>query len=258
MVERRALAARLAVRDPRLLMDYLGWYVSDRVGKAGRRVGRGPIPEALTPSEARRHIAGIVGDWEEGPALTRVRTCTPAAVKGAGDAARLAGDRSLGELVYGLVRALRPAVVVETGVATGVTSAYALAGLADNRGGELLSVDLPPTRLLTAGLVGAAVPAELRGRWTYELGSARRLLPEILRRTRGAMRIFLHDSDHSYSNMRWELERAWEALAPGGWIVADDVDLHTAFRDVAAAAAAQPLYVAQAAKPGCTGLLRLA
>jgi predicted O-methyltransferase YrrM len=146
--------------------------------------------------------------------------------------------------------------VVETGVATGVTSAYILAGLADNGAGQLHSIDLPATALLTNNLVGSAVPADLRGRWVYHWGASRRLLRRVLRETHGTLRLFVHDSDHRYAPMRWELAHAWDALAPGGWLVADDADYNRAFADAVAAVGARPLYVRQAAKPATAGLVQ--
>jgi predicted O-methyltransferase YrrM len=259
MAARWAVAGRLAIQDPRLLTDYVRWFLSERSGRPREGVERRIVAAAISASEARRLLANLCGAWVGGTALTRVRArtapATEVSAEAARAAARLAGDSSLGELAYGIVRALRPDVVVETGVATGVTSAYVLAGLADNEAGQLHSIDLPPTSLVTAGLVAAAVPTELRDRWVYHWGSARRLLPPILRSHGDQMKLFIHDSDHRYPNMLWELQRAWEGLGPNGWLIADDVHLHTAFDDFAAAVGAQPLYVLQAAKAGCTGLL---
>jgi predicted O-methyltransferase YrrM len=257
---RWALAGRLALRDVPLLLDYARWYLEARLGRGEAQVHR-EVPEALPPEEGRRRLGEIAGAWEEGPALARVRAWTPPAGVGEGErlATLLAGDASLGELVYGLVRATRPEVVVETGVATGVTSAYLLAGLADNGRGTLHSVDLPPTALIAGGHVGAAVPAELRQHWRYHWGASRRLLPRLLTSLGGTVGLFVHDSDHRYAPMRWEMEQAWAGLAPGGWLVADDADYNDAFRDVAGApgaAGALSLVVRQEGKPACTGLLR--
>lgn len=264
MGARLALASRLAMQDPLLLADYARWYIGDRVGIGRQRLvrqGNDALRERLVADsdgvEARRFIAELVGGWSDGSALRRVRDYAPAAVLDAARVARLAlaGDPSLGEVCYGLVRALRPSMVVETGVAMGVTSAYVLAALADNDFGELHSIDLSPTCLVLNERVGAAIPPELRNRWRLHPGSSRRLLPRVLRQAAGSMGIFIHDSDHRYGPMRWELEQAWAALASGGWLVADDVDFHTAFQDVAATIGVEPLYVVQPAKQGCTGLL---
>jgi hypothetical protein len=43
--------------------------------------------------------------------------------------------------------------------------------------------------------------------------------------------LFLHDSLHSSRNVRWELESAWRALAPGGVVVVDDVDGNWGFEE---------------------------
>ena len=266
MGSRLALASRLAMHDPQLLADYARWYIGDRVGIGRQRLERQVRKDALRQrlaaesdgAEARQLIAELVGEWIDGPALQRVRDYAPWAVLDAARVARLAlaGDPSLGEVCYGLVRALRPRVVVETGVAMGVTSAYVLAALADNDFGELHSIDLSPTSLVLNDRVGTAIPPELRGRWQLHPGSSRRLLPRVLQLTAGSVSVFIHDSDHRYGSMRWELERAWAALVSGGWLVADDVDFHTAFEDVAASMGTEPRYVVQPAKQGCTGLMR--
>jgi Methyltransferase domain len=248
--------ASLVLRDPRLLADYISAW------RAGRRApGLEPPPPrlegVLEPGEGIRAVApGVVA----GPALELVREQVAATAPVDGEAGRiasgLAGDPALGDLAYFLVRATQPEVVVETGVATGVTSAHVLAAFADNGSGRLESVDLPPLALRAAGLVGRSVPTALRDAWTYHWGSSRRCLPEVLDRCAGGLGVFIHDSDHSYEGMRWELERAWAALRPGGWLVADDAHLHSAFADVAAAAGADPVFVAQPSTAGCTGLAR--
>jgi hypothetical protein len=45
--------------------------------------------------------------------------------------------------LYGLVRALRPEFVVETGIATGVSTALISAAVIENGAGRLYSIDLP-------------------------------------------------------------------------------------------------------------------
>lgn len=166
----------------------------------------------------------------------------------------MAGDTMLGLLVYRVARATRPDMIVETGVATGVTSAHLLAALEDNGHGMLHSIDLPPTDMLAAGHVGAAVPHDLRHRWMYHWGASRRLLPKLLSDLQGRL-MFVHDSDHSYANMAWEIRNAWRAMTSGGVIVCDDVDLHSAFIDTARELECIPRLVGQREKEGTTGLL---
>jgi hypothetical protein len=95
----------------------------------------------------------------------------------------------------------------------------------------------------------------VRYRWRPRWGGARRLVPRVLEQT-GGRRVFVHDSDHGYQAMRGELECAWEAFGPGDWIVADDVELHDAFIDVAAAHGAAAYVIQQKDKPSCTGVMR--
>jgi predicted O-methyltransferase YrrM len=261
LADRLTLIRRLLLRDPALLADYCRWFIAERLPQRRSLADPSPVVSTVLLADACERIRVEVGAWEDGPALglarahwTRSRTDGSNAA--AAQSLTMAADTTLGELAYALVRAIRPDVVVETGVATGVTSAFILAALADNDSGVLHSVDLPPTRLLAAGLVGIAVPPELERRWTYHWGSSRRLLPGLLRAHRGSLPLFIHDSDHSYSAMRWEVELAWTALAPGGWLIADDAHLHSAVPDVARHLGARPQYIQQTDKTGCTALLR--
>jgi hypothetical protein len=138
------------------------------------------------------------------------------------------GDSGLVRAAWCLTRHLHPQRVVETGVAHGLTSRVILEAMARNGDGHLSSIDLPP---LDAGLrdqVGAAVSPDVAGRWTYILGSSRRRLPGLLSRL-GQIDLFVHDSLHSERNVRFELDRAWDALRPGGAALIDDIDANWGF-----------------------------
>jgi predicted O-methyltransferase YrrM len=147
------------------------------------------------------------------------------------------------EVLYVVLRVLRPEVVVETGVALGYSSAYLLQALHDNAQGHLYSIDLPTTdeqgRVNADGVrdrvhvrseseTGAVIPADLRERWTLSLGSSNPLLVQLLDRL-GTIDVFFHDSDHSYENMMWEYQAAWPHLRPGGMLLSDDVHWNAAF-----------------------------
>jgi hypothetical protein len=136
------------------------------------------------------------------------------------------GDQLLARTIWCLVRHLRPTIVVETGVARGLTSRVILEGLEQNRSGHLWSIDLPP--LLERGLAaetGAAITEALRPRWTYVRGSSRRKLPALARRL-GAIDLFVHDSFHSERNLIFEWETVLPFMQPQGVLVADDVQRH--------------------------------
>jgi SAM-dependent methyltransferase/predicted O-methyltransferase YrrM len=138
------------------------------------------------------------------------------------------GDRAFGEAIWCLVAHLRPETVVETGVAHGLTSRVILEGLDRNGSGHLWSIDLPAVDSALHSEIGMAVPKNLRPRWSYVQGTARRRLPGLLGELR-KIDLFIHDSLHTGPNQRFELESAWAALRPGGVAVVDDVDHSQAF-----------------------------
>ena len=255
MLRQARLAASLAVRNPRLLGDYARWAVEGRRHQSA--VPRQAPPGVLTVDGCLALVVEELGEFEsqeEGPCLAHVREWSFDQRARIGGGATMAGDTMLGLLVYRVARATRPDMIVETGVATGVTSAHLLAALEDNGHGMLHSIDLPPTDMLAAGHVGAAVPHDLRHRWMYHWGASRRLLPKLLSGLQGRL-MFVHDSDHSYANMAWEIRNAWRAMTSGGVIVCDDVDLHSAFIDTARELECIPRLVGQREKEGTTGLL---
>jgi len=149
-----------------------------------------------------------------------------------------------GALLYALVRALAPDVIVETGTANGSSTAYILAALHANGAGRLVSVDLPfrvseqsELRPIVAGTSidgydaspvppgkepGWMVPDDLRDRWQLRLGDATVLLPDLLAEL-GEIDVFFHDSLHTHEHMLFEFGAAWPHLRPSGVLVADDV-----------------------------------
>lgn len=139
------------------------------------------------------------------------------------------GDRAQAEAIWCLVAHLRPAAVVETGVAHGLTSRVILESLHRNGNGHLWSVDLPAVDPALHHEIGAAVPHDLRSRWTYVEGTSRRRLPELVRGLR-QVDLFVHDSLHTARNTCFELDTVWPALPPGGVAVVDDIDHSLGFR----------------------------
>jgi hypothetical protein len=142
-----------------------------------------------------------------------------------------------GLVLYGLVRALEPDYVVETGVAAGVSTSYIGAGLIDNGHGHLFSIELPPKEGLalvcTDGSryiwqdrgVGWAIPASIReglgGRHRLILRDVRQALPDLLRKV-PYVDIFFHDDLHAPEHMLWEYSLVWPRIRPGGVLVSDD------------------------------------
>ena len=141
------------------------------------------------------------------------------------------GDSALAALCYAVTRALRPRKVVETGVCYGVTSSYILQAIETNGDGHLDSIDVPPLGKDPDQQVGRFIPEDLRRRWTLHKGVSARLLPPLLNRL-GSIDLFVHDSLHTYRNMRDEFATAWPFLRPGGVLISDDVQNNTAFLDL--------------------------
>jgi hypothetical protein len=138
------------------------------------------------------------------------------------------GDSALVRAIWCIVRYLKPKQVVETGVAHGFTSRFILEALERNGSGHLSSIDRPPLDPDTRQRVGIAVPPRLRSRWDLIAGSSRRCLPALLHRL-DTIDLFVHDSLHTERNVRFELDRAWAALRPGGALVVDDIDSNGGF-----------------------------
>jgi predicted O-methyltransferase YrrM len=136
------------------------------------------------------------------------------------------GEPGFVRAVWCVTGHLRPDKVVETGVARGMTSRFILEALAATGEGRLWSIDLPPPGMPDLeALTGAAVPDTLHPVWSYVRGSSRRRLPGLLAAL-GEIDVFVHDSRHSERNLLYELEHARAAMRPGGFLIADDVDLN--------------------------------
>lgn len=162
-------------------------------------------------------------------------------------------DRALAEACYALCRVRRPDLVVETGVALGVTTAYILAALAANGTGTLHSLDFPPFGPGAADAVGSVVPDRLRERWTLHRGPARDLLPDLLQEL-GEVGVFVHDSLHTAYNIRRELALARPYLSPAAVVIADDVQDNDAFHRFARQEATRFYVVREADKDAAFGV----
>lgn len=144
---------------------------------------------------------------------------------------RWAVDSLLAGCCYLICRLIEPDVVVETGVAYGVSSAFILKALEENGHGTLYSIDLPPLRRNYEKFWGVAVPEALKGRWELHRGPSRRVLPDLLEKL-GALDMFIHDSLHTRRNMRAEFDLAWPRMRRGGVALADDVERNRAFGEL--------------------------
>jgi len=140
------------------------------------------------------------------------------------------GDTAFVRAIWRLARGLRPAHVVETGVAHGFTSRLILEALERNRAGRLWSIDRVPFDPAMRAQVGIAVGQPQPFRWRLIEGTSKRRLPALLS-SLGRVDLFIHDSLHTEQNVRFEMNCAWEVLRPGGAMVIDDIDSNWGFEE---------------------------
>lgn len=146
-----------------------------------------------------------------------------------------------GEFLYLAVRIAKPDLFIETGVFDGQSSAILLQAMADNRSGQLISIDYPAvdqivdsthrmteTTLPAGKDPGWLIPQSLRERHELHLGDSREVLPELLGRL-GTIDAFMHDSLHTFEHMDFEYRAAWPKLRSGGLLLSDDIGWNAAF-----------------------------
>lgn len=146
-------------------------------------------------------------------------------------------------LPYFLTRRLKPAAVVETGVAAGWSSQAILTAMAANGKGHLYSSDFPYFRMKDPEqYIGYVVEDRLKDRWTLLIKGDRRNLPEITRLS-GPIDLFHFDSDKSLAGR----ELAWNCvkgnLSPHAVVLFDDIQDNFHFRDIAASSSGRHVRV---------------
>jgi predicted O-methyltransferase YrrM len=160
----------------------------------------------------------------------------------------------LQDVIGAVVKLTRPMVVVETGVAKGLTSAVILAALESNGEGQLYSIDLPALQSKPEEFVGSAVPEKFRSRWTLELGPSRQVLPGLVQHV-APIDVSLHDADHSHAGQLEEYRTVWPQLRSGGVMVSDDVR-GPAFLEFTEEAGAQPKLIGGDEERAPVGIVR--
>jgi predicted O-methyltransferase YrrM len=139
------------------------------------------------------------------------------------------------ELFYALVRIKQPKIVIETGCASGTTSALILYALEKNARGHLHSIDIRFENdfIRRNGLqTGFLIPDSLKQRWSFIEQDLKTALPRVLAEQK-QVDFFYHDSDHNYLHQMWEYLTAWRYLSIGGVLCSDDLRHNTAFFDFA-------------------------
>ncbi len=133
------------------------------------------------------------------------------------------------KFLYLLCRILKPKIIVETGVAYGLSSFYILKALEKNNLGKLYSIDSVFRPWQTERMIGSIIPQNLKERWTLVLGTSNKKLQQVFDNLED-VDIFIHDSLHTYKNMMFEFECAINKLRQG-IIISDDILENDAFHD---------------------------
>jgi hypothetical protein len=146
-------------------------------------------------------------------------------------------------LLYALVRLLRPSIVLETGVANGLSSFFILSAMQANGHGSLHSVD-------RSADVGALLSSRERERWCLHVLQARNLKANFssILEALAPVDMFFHDSDHTYPWQAFEFEAALRKLAPGAILASDDCDSSYAFLDFCKSASVRPVILVDTRK----------
>ena len=146
-------------------------------------------------------------------------------------------------LIYYIIRDLKPEIVLETGVFHGLTSAWILKALHDNKLGKLISIDLPrrdwdnffPNTPLGPGHQdedelpdnenpGWVIPDALRKRWELVIGPSSQKMEQIVNNNK--INVFIHDSDHSYETYKYEVDLVLNSNN-NALIIADNYDMNS-------------------------------
>lgn len=170
-------------------LEHLCWFVSHLTGR--------PVDE----------IRGFVRELGEDAALAEhVRATTRAANRRwlADDTVRY--GRRLGW--YALVRAAKPALVVETGTDKGLGTCVIAAALLRNGSGRVVTIDLNPS---SGYLIGPPYSDVVE----RQFGDSLTLLPNLSR-----VDVFIHDSLHTREHELAELSAL--DLSPDAWVLSDN------------------------------------
>ena len=138
--------------------------------------------------------------------------------------------------LYALVRLSRPLRLVESGVASGVSSSSILLGIKANARGALHSIDFPVPRTkndrneswaIPGGMTsGWAVPARLRKGWDLREGRSEELLGPLLQEI-SILDFYWHDCPVDVAHFAFEMKAIRKHLRPGSVVVADNTDKAT-------------------------------
>lgn len=139
--------------------------------------------------------------------------------------------------LYIVIRHVKPAIVIETGVGPGGSSSFILKALDDNKKGILYSIDLPGNDALVypklgknfnihtpqGWKVGWLIPEWFKYRHKLIIGDSSTELPRLLNKINSKIDIFLHDSLHTDEHILMEFKAILPFLNDRSILLCDDV-----------------------------------
>ncbi len=232
------------LKRPRLYPE-LFRIVSAIASQRGRPEPPDTRREAVTWCRARavgvtEAIARITGSPMPESVRTKFRDALSAARQAASRCPVKMGGATDLDLLYWLIERRQAKKVVETGVGYGWSSLVILLSLAQRKNALLVSSDRPYPERENDAYVGCIVPTGLRPHWRIIRYADREAIPKALRLLR-SVDVCHYDSDKSYAAKRWTYARLWEALRPGGYFIADDIEDDLAFHDFCREVGAEPI-----------------
>lgn len=135
--------------------------------------------------------------------------------------AKFDSAEELAVFLYAYVIAFKPRIIIETGVANGISTNMIMSALEQYQG-VLHSFDINPK---------CAFVYSGSGNWNFHL-LKKNYAKQLKSKTQNLKNVdlWIHDSDHSYSWQKFEYSIASQLLTPNsGMLVSDDVDTTSAF-----------------------------
>ena len=129
-------------------------------------------------------------------------------------------ESGLASLLYSYILAKKPKIIVETGVANGITTNVIMRAL-EQTGGQLHSFDIDPR---------CASVYTGQGKWNFHLLASpyqRDLRSQVSQISE--IDLWIHDSNHGFTWQEFEYNLAFLRLTKSGVLVSDDIDATPAF-----------------------------
>jgi len=120
----------------------------------------------------------------------------------------------------------KPNIVLETGVFAGSSTVTILEALKQLNNGILYSID---DMSLIKKFTCCYITEDLKSRWIFIKDKSQHYLSSL--KDDFIIDIFLHDSEHTYDNMRFEYFWAMEHVKSNGWVVSHDTHDNKAWDD---------------------------